>query len=143
VCRIIQQALETGEAPKEWNACHIVLLPKSDQANTTKDFRPISVGNTLYRLLTKIITDRLLPYMSKIISNTETTFIKGRSIADNVIHMKEIIHSFYERQYKDKAFALKVDIMKFFLYPRVGFHSGSTRGPKCTNKTDQANRVVY
>jgi hypothetical protein len=70
VYRIIQQAFATGEAPKEWNACHIVLLPKSDQANTTKDFRPISVGNTLYRLLTKIITDRLLPYMSKIISNT-------------------------------------------------------------------------
>jgi Reverse transcriptase (RNA-dependent DNA polymerase) len=52
--------------------------------------------------------------MQKIISITQTAFIKGQSIIDNAILMKEIIHLFGCKNYTEEAFALKVDITKAF-----------------------------
>jgi hypothetical protein len=52
--------------------------------------------------------------MSKIIFNTQTTFIKGRSITDNAIFMKEIMHSFNYKEYKEKSFSMKTVITKAF-----------------------------
>jgi hypothetical protein len=64
--------------------------------------------------MAKLIANRLQPYINKITSLTQTTFIKGRSIADNTIIMREIIHSFQMPEYRVKLFALKVVITEVF-----------------------------
>jgi Reverse transcriptase (RNA-dependent DNA polymerase) len=68
----------------------------------------------MYRLLAKIITNRLLPYMSSVISPAQTAFIQGRSITDNTILMKEVLHSFNLKTYTEESFALKADFNKAF-----------------------------
>jgi Reverse transcriptase (RNA-dependent DNA polymerase) len=114
ISKIIKRAFLTSQAPPEWTTCHIVLIPKANETNTPKDFRPISIGNILYRLVAKIITNRLLPHMSRIVSPAQTAFIRGRSITDNTILMKEVLHSYNLNTYTDESFALKADINKAF-----------------------------
>jgi Reverse transcriptase (RNA-dependent DNA polymerase) len=114
ICRIMQKAFATSTAPEEWAGCHIMLIPKIAQPNAPKDYKPISIGNILYWLLAKIITNRLQPLMQTVISKAQTAFIRGRSIRDSTILMQEVLHSFGSRAYKEKAFVLKADITKAF-----------------------------
>jgi Reverse transcriptase (RNA-dependent DNA polymerase) len=78
----------------EWSHANFVLLPKCAEPHTPKDYRSLSIENTLIRLFTKIITNRLQPYMATIISPKQTTFIRGRNIVDNMVLMKEVLRSY-------------------------------------------------
>ena len=104
----------TGRVPSEWMKSHIILLPKIDEPKEPKDFRPLTIGNTVYRLLMKVVATRLQPFMEKIISPNQTAFLKGRNIADNTILVREIMHSFGSSDYKDQSFLLKADVNKAF-----------------------------
>lgn len=73
---------------------NLVLIPKIDEPIEPKDFRPITIGNIMYRLLMKIPVARLQKHMRMVISSYHTAFLKGRSISDNVILVREVLHSF-------------------------------------------------
>jgi hypothetical protein len=51
------------------------------------DYRPLGLGNVMYQLMAKLTTNRLQPYMDRIIAPTQITFIRGHNIANNVILM--------------------------------------------------------
>ena len=110
----IQQVFQTGTTPAAWLASKMILIPKVKDPKTPKDYRPITIGNIIYRLLMKIIANKLQPHMGRVISKNQTAFLKGRSIADNTILMKEVVHSFNMSAYKEEAFLLKADINKAF-----------------------------
>ena len=48
-------------------------------------FRPISLYNTLYKLLSRIIMHRLKPYMAEVINPCQAGFVLGRRTSDNII----------------------------------------------------------
>lgn len=54
--------------PVEINNSYITLIPKKESLETMSDFRPIGLCNTIYKLVTKVITNRLRPILGKIIS---------------------------------------------------------------------------
>ena len=110
----IKEVFLTRRTPANWLNSRIVLIPKIEEPKTPKDYRPITVGNIIYRLLMKIIANRLQPHMTALISNNQTAFIRNRNIADNTILVREILHSFQSRSYKENAFMLKADITKAF-----------------------------
>lgn len=110
----IRKAFQNRCPPEDWLRSHIVLIPKGEEPVTPKDFRPITIGNLIYRLFMKIIANRIQPHIINLISNNQTAFIKNRNIADNTILIKEVLHSFQTRAYKEKAFLLKTDIGKAF-----------------------------
>jgi hypothetical protein len=56
----------------------ITLVPKVTDANNVKQFRPIYLLNVSFKLFTKLINDRLARVAKKLISPSQTTFIKGR-----------------------------------------------------------------
>lgn len=114
ITKAIIQTFQEGKPPHDWLRSQIVLIPKMEEAQRPKDYRSITIGNMMYRLLMKIIANRLQPHMMRIISNSQTAFLKGRNIADNTILIKEVLHSFQDRGYKEKSFALKADITKAF-----------------------------
>jgi Reverse transcriptase (RNA-dependent DNA polymerase) len=93
---------------------HIVLIPKCPEPLTPKDYRPISIDNTLYMLFTKLLFNRLMPFIPWVVSPEQTIFVKGRNIADNTILMKEVLHSFKHEEFTCKAFVMKADINKAF-----------------------------
>ncbi|KAJ1704376.1 hypothetical protein LUZ63_004155 [Rhynchospora breviuscula] len=114
---IVQQVklvFQNEEVPVEWLKGHVTLIPKSPEPLTPAEFRPISVGNIMYRLVMKLIANRLKPHIKNIIAQEQNAFIKGRSITDNLIMVKEILHSFSQSNFKQHAFLLKADVNKAF-----------------------------
>jgi hypothetical protein len=78
------------------------------------DFRPISLCNVIYKIISKCIANRLKPHLPDYIHPSQQAFIEGRRISDNIIVAQEITHSFQLAKWKHKAFMLKIDLAKAF-----------------------------
>lgn len=81
----VRDAFLSGIPPQQWLQSRMVLIPKNAEPRVPKEYRPITIGNLTYRLLMKLVTNRLQPHIAKLISNNQTAFIKNRHIADNRI----------------------------------------------------------
>ena len=84
--------------PEGTNVTAIVLIPKKDQAGTLKDFRPISLCNVIYKIVSKCLANRLRSILHDIISPTQSAFIPGRLIFDNDVVAFECMHSIQKIQ---------------------------------------------
>ena len=70
----------------------IALIPKIDTPNKYKDFRPISLCNIVYKIITKVLVHRLRPILNNIIGPYQSSFLPGRGTFDNFIVLQEIVH---------------------------------------------------
>ncbi|PKI77185.1 hypothetical protein CRG98_002395, partial [Punica granatum] len=62
----------------EWNGTFITLIPKTQNASTFKDFHPIGLYNVSYKAISKIIAERLKPFLHKLISPNQMALLKIR-----------------------------------------------------------------
>lgn len=65
-----------------------MLITKNDPPEVMEDFRPICLCNTIYKLVTKIMSTRLHHILGKIINPLQSRFIKGQGIEDNIVIVK-------------------------------------------------------
>ena len=114
LCRMVMQLFETGYLEKGVNNTKIVLIPKVDNLEQWRHFRPISLCNVTYKLITKVIANRLKPFIGKLVSPMRSSFVKGRHILDNIIIVHELIHSMGKRRGKKGVIAIKVDLDKAY-----------------------------
>jgi hypothetical protein len=98
----------------EINQTYLVLIPKKIHPIIPQDFRPISLCNVAYKIISKTLAERLKPYLPHHIDNPQTTLVKDRHISTNIIISQEIIHSFSLRSWTDTTFLLKIDLAKAF-----------------------------
>ena len=63
---------ETGALPEKINHTHIRLIPKSHSPQTVAEYRPISLCNVYYKIISKILTKRLQPLLEMIISENQS-----------------------------------------------------------------------
>jgi hypothetical protein len=70
VTREVLQALNTGVIPNDWNKIAIVLIPKVESPELATHFRPISLCNVIYRMISKVMSRRLKALLPDIISKT-------------------------------------------------------------------------
>ena len=94
------------------NSASVVLIPKKDGAETVHDFRPISLIHTFAKIISKILAIRLAPRMDELIVPCQSAFIKGRSIHDNFLYVRNIARRFHQN--KMPALLMKLDISKAF-----------------------------
>lgn len=86
-----------------------------DQLESIRDLRPISLCNVLYKIIAKILTLRLQPYMDAIIGEEQNSFIKGRLIADNILIGHDLSHSMNQKKTGNKfSMAIKLDVSKAY-----------------------------
>jgi hypothetical protein len=113
----VKLAFEKGYYDPKVCETLVVLLPKGNSQNTFKDFRPISLCNVSYKLISKIIVSRLRPFLDGIISPLQNSFIPGRSTKDNAIVLQEVLHFMRKSKRKKGDMVFKLDLDK--AYDRV------------------------
>ena len=94
------------------NSAFLVLIPKEKYVVTFDRYRPISLYNIGYKIITKIMENRLKTIMLRIIPENQAGFIKGRRIWDNIILVQEAIHSSLKNH--ENGMVVKIDLANAF-----------------------------
>ena len=104
---------EQKTTPKTWNQAIISLIPKqTEKLNSLKYWRPISLLCTDYKILTKILANRLKQILPKIISQEQNCSIPQRTIFNNLFLIRDLIK--YQKEKKNKFYLLQIDQEKAF-----------------------------
>lgn len=113
--KVVLGILNNGESVRHINKTDIVLIPKKSNCQTPMDYRPISLCNVCYKIVSKMIVNRLKPVFPHIISNSQSAFIQGRSIFDNIIIAQEVTHSMKNKRTGHIGFvSAKLDMAKAY-----------------------------
>ncbi|KAM9949538.1 hypothetical protein ACTFIT_010751 [Dictyostelium discoideum] len=70
----------------------IITIPKKGDPELIKNRRPITLANCIYKIHSKLINNRIIPILTKVINHYQKGFVPGRFIIDNIISMNELIN---------------------------------------------------
>ncbi|KAL2237657.1 UNVERIFIED_CONTAM: hypothetical protein Sindi_0957400 [Sesamum indicum] len=98
---------------EEINSTILALIPKVHTPMSVNDFRPISCCNVLYKIIAKLLVQKISVLLDKIVSPCQTAFIPGRSIGDNIMLAQELFSRYNQMRLPPRC-ALKVDIRKAY-----------------------------
>jgi len=112
ILNIVEDSCQTQGILKAFNATFLTLIPKKKGADEPNHFIPISLCNVIYKIITKIIANRLKLLLPKIISLEQAGFVEGRQIMDGVILIHEMAYSL--RTTKKLGMFLKIDMAKAY-----------------------------
>ena len=92
----------------------MVLILKMAGPESLGNYRPISLCNIVYKIVTKILVARIRPFLDKLVSPLQSAFVLGRRSVDNAIVVQEIIHTISNKKGRVGYMAIKVDLEKAY-----------------------------
>lgn len=97
------------------NDTSIVLIPKKQNPEMLSDMRPIALCNMLYKIVAKMLANRMKTVLGSVISEFQSVFVPGRAITDNILIISEIMHFLKrKRQGKVGTTTFKIDMSKAY-----------------------------
>lgn len=118
VFAVVQSFFNDGIILREINHTNITLIPKVKHPEVISQFRPISLCRFIYKIISKVLANRLQPFIHGIISEQQSAFIRGRQIQDNIVIAHEVFHFLKLKKKGSKAaVAIQLDLNK--AYDRV------------------------
>ena len=112
ILEMFKEFYEQNVFLKSLNNTFFVLLPKKGETEDLRDFRPISLLRGLYKLLAKVLANRLKKVIGKVVSPDQNVFVKGRQILDVSLIANEVIDVW--QKMSEKGLIYKLDIKKAY-----------------------------
>lgn len=133
IVKEIQEFFVTSKLPPNINETFVRLIPKVLSPKVVADYRPIALCNVYYKIISKILTKRMQPLLSMVISENQSAFVPGRVISDNVLITHEVLYFLQHSKAKKRcSMAVKTDMSKAYdrlewdfiqlVLERLGFH---------------------
>lgn len=115
VIKAVLAVLNSGTIPNNLYQTFLTLIPKVHSQRRVTDFRPISLTNVLYKLVAKVLANRLKSLLPKLISEIQSAFKSEKLVTDNILIANETLHHLkLKRTGKMGYMALKLDIRKAY-----------------------------
>lgn len=115
ICDIMQMFTSTNHLLRESNKTYICLIPKTKNPTTPSQFRPISLCNSSYKIISKTLVNRLKMIIGDLVGNFQNAFVPGRQLADNCLIAHEVLN-WVKKQKKGTLYTgiMKVDLSKAY-----------------------------
>jgi hypothetical protein len=117
ILKVVEESHINGHIHAPLNATFISLIPKKDDPQSLEYFRPISLCNNIYKVVSKVINKRIKAILSKYVSQEKFGFLEGRQIHEAIGVAQEALHSIKSR--KLKGVVINIDLSKS--YDRVSW----------------------
>ncbi|KAG7537667.1 Ribonuclease H domain [Arabidopsis suecica] len=115
VCMDIRSFLDSSFLSQRLNETHIRMIPKITGPRKVSDYRPIALCTVHYKIIAKILSKRLQPLLSNLISINQSAFVANRAITDNVLITHEVLHYLRTSEAKVRcSMAVKTDMSKAY-----------------------------
>jgi hypothetical protein len=110
--RFTSEFHRNGKLAKGLNSTFIALIPKVESPQRLNEFRPISLVGSLYKIVAKLLANRLRLVIGSVISEAQTAFVRDRQILDGILIANEVVDE--ARKYKKELLLFKVDFEKAY-----------------------------
>eukprot|EP00253_Pinus_taeda_P014609 PITA_14609 len=112
VWEVVEDSRRSRTILKSLNSTFLALIPKVEEAKTPDKFRPIALCNVIYKIISKVIANRLKTILPGIISEAQSGYVEDRQILDNILLAQEMIHSLHSR--KEASMIMQLDLSKAY-----------------------------
>ena len=92
VSKAVLNCLNSGSIPSSINRTFITLIPKVNSPYVVSEFRPISLCNVIYKIVSKVAVNKLKKVLPFIISDSQSAFQSNKAISDNILVAFELLH---------------------------------------------------
>ena len=112
---MVNNFLVTGNMDLRLNITNICMIPKTERPTRMTELRPISLCNVGYKIISKVLRQRLKICLLGLISETQSAFVSGRLISDNILIAQEMFHGLRtNKSCQNKYMAIKTDMSKSY-----------------------------
>ncbi|XP_009599850.2 uncharacterized protein [Nicotiana tomentosiformis] len=101
-----------GAFERSINASFITIVPKKEGASCIRDYRPISLVGSIYKIISKMLSNRLKKVLDVSVSSSQNAFVEGRQILDAALVANELVDS--RRKNRESGLLCKLDLEKAF-----------------------------
>jgi hypothetical protein len=115
ILNMVKAFFHSGFLLRSLNHTYIILIPKVPTPERVTQFRPISLCNVTYKIISKVLVNRLKPFMDSLVTPYQNAFIQRRQITDNIILAHEVVEYLKKKKRGKWGFgALKLDMNKAY-----------------------------
>eukprot|EP00253_Pinus_taeda_P013673 PITA_13673 len=109
---VVEDSRRNRTILKALNTYFISLIPKEDSALTPDMFRPIALCNVVYKIISKVVSNRLKPLLPTLVFGEQLGYVGGRKILNNIIQAQEVVHSLTNN--RKAGMIMKLDLAKAY-----------------------------
>ena len=93
IIKLVKNFFATCSFDPLLNQTNICLIPKKKKPRDMTEFRPISLSNVSYKIISKLVCKKLKRVLPRLISETQSAFVAKRLITDNILIAQESFHA--------------------------------------------------